>query len=837
MSSNPFNTSNNIAQDDQQTFDQLLLQIMQERYPDLQAYREGRLLNEPILPVSEIPPLPVVTEKIRGSYQVDLDVQQDGNIQFKSSEIGSLQPSVTEEDLTELIDEEFTFFQDDEEEVIEDDEELVDDKFITLIDVKKVDLHDAFLTGEYPVIYLEKGDIKIYPNYKTLEVDLTDKGLTYDDLEIVTDDEFAKFNLAQIGNEDFRVGKMFPDRSNFWSLPIRFESGYRPVLPFKRDPADYDDGNGAYRENAFSDQTTLEFLRAKYEGKAVIYDVAYGRDDRQRIDKSEIQNKSGTNIPELNVDNLRIMIKGFWKAISSDSANPDSALLRQYKIYNNLDTLVTEDVPQTVERLVLEGGIESLEANDGTNSTLNSQGRDLPVWNDFPHVRSTVDILDIEEYKTYWESTNQGDPFDIEYLEPYEPAGSIKYFSAGESQLLASQAAASYQEAIDEQEAYAAAFGPMQVLLDQINDGITAANEKLNSLQNNLVNIETYKSSWDTIYSKVFHCFYNDEDSLSGDSNDFQLIKKSNGSVKRRREDVFNTVNKKTEARRNWNIALARLDKVSDTGKRIGNRAGTSVLTLRDDAVRSGYGNGTIEGDYQYDPDEKSPFKSKSKFKKALARGIYNIYAEFERYISALESETGNASDAIAAVTNARGDLINSRVDLFTPNGYDGDPVNTTFAVNLDKALYNEAYQNKLNDVINKVNIIQNANESIGTTAISNSNAQVQNVFNSMKRAIYLKAYRMMDLSRRKVERNTKYDIRISNRTVNILQSELSELQNTNLYFRDRNIPGGSRSAIEALYNAEIDFLYQAFVTELGMQSTSVALLPESELDNFFNIV
>ena len=52
------------------------------------------------------------------------------------------------------------------------------------------------------------------------------------------------------------------------------------------------------------------------------------------------------------------------------------------------------------------------------------------------------------------------------------------------------------------------------------------------------------------------------------------------------------------------NKARLKLDKVSDTGKRIGNRAGTSVLTLRDDAVRSGYGNGTTEGDYQYDPDD-----------------------------------------------------------------------------------------------------------------------------------------------------------------------------------------------------------------------------------------
>ena len=289
----------------------------------------------------------------------------------------------------------------------------------------------------------------------------------------------------------------------------RFESGYRPIVPFKRDPGDYFDADLGYQPNVFKGQTQQEFLRAKYEGKAVVYDVAYARDERGRLDTSQIQD-SGTNtvagvttsnqLADINLNTVRIMIKGFWKT----PVLADTRIFRLYKEYQNLDVPTTEDLRQTVERLVLAGAIETLEAQDGNNPTLASRDLPLPVWNDFPHINSEVDRLDYNEYVEYFESTNAGNPFEIEYMEPYEPEGSIKYFSAGETLALAIQAANSYQSLIDEQQAYYGATGPMTTMLDIIETGITAAANKINTFDGNYVTTEQYKSQWDVIVWDIF---------------------------------------------------------------------------------------------------------------------------------------------------------------------------------------------------------------------------------------------------------------------------------------------------------------------------------------------
>ena len=54
MAKNNFNTSNNIENDAQLNFDSLLLDIMRERFPDIQSYKEGRLLQEPSIGESPI---------------------------------------------------------------------------------------------------------------------------------------------------------------------------------------------------------------------------------------------------------------------------------------------------------------------------------------------------------------------------------------------------------------------------------------------------------------------------------------------------------------------------------------------------------------------------------------------------------------------------------------------------------------------------------------------------------------------------------------------------------------------------------------------------------------
>jgi len=321
------------------------------------------------------------------------------------------------------------------------------------------------------------------------------------------------------------------------------------------------------------------------------------------------------------------------------------------------------------------------------------------------------------------------------------------------------------------------------------------------------------------------------------------LLKKSNNSQKRKRDDIFNSINKYQRTRQQWNSALAYLDKVSDTGKYIGYGRGTSVLTLRDDGVRAAYGNGQGPGDNYYDPQEKSPYKSKTLFKRDLARGIYNIYSEFNRYVNAIGTPSNVSSVSRDDIANARRDLMIARADFFTPNNYDGNPdgtdddgnsLNITFAVNLDKALRDEAYQSTLQQITNLVNIINGGNANLLLSDVSNIGANISNVYNSMKRAIYLKAYRMIDHSRRKIVRNSSYDIRIGNRAVTILQAVVPELNDTVTYFRNREIPGGARPEIEALYNTELDFIYASFVTEAEMEFNDSTPNVSNDLANFF---
>ena len=67
----------------------------------------------------------------------------------------------------------------------------------------------------------------------------------------------------------------------------------------------------------------------------------------------------------------------------------------------------------------------------------------LAVWNDFPHITG-ANLLDRTEFSEYMDNTNNGNPFDLEYMEPYEPEGSVKYYSAGTTTDLMLEAAESF---------------------------------------------------------------------------------------------------------------------------------------------------------------------------------------------------------------------------------------------------------------------------------------------------------------------------------------------------------------------------------------------------------
>jgi hypothetical protein len=459
---------------------------------------------------------------------------------------------------------------------------------------------------------------------------------------------------------------------------------------------------------------------------------------------------------------------------------------------------------------------------------LNSQDIPLPVWNDFPHINSEVDKLDYDEYIAYWESTNQGNPFDIEYMEPYEPEGSIRYYSIGETAELALQAANSYQSLINEQQAYYGATGPMSTLLDLIESGITAAGTKINSFDGNYVTSTQYKSQWDAIYWDIFHTFVNKQNELTDSSNQDHKLKRGGifGGTRRTRPSVFKTVNKYMKSRRAFNRALAQLDKQEDTGKPIGARGGTSVLTLSNAGIRLGYGDGQGPNDNFYNPGQKSPFKDTILFQESLSKGLYNIYSEFDRYIGAVS--IAGVGAAVNELQNKRSSLINIRQLLYTFE-------NGEYIVDLNKALYEDAYTDQVAVVNNILSDIEAVNTNISVGNVSNVSATVQNVFNAMKRACYLKAYRMIDCARRKISKDTNYYLRLSNRTVNIFQSAIPELNNTDLYFRNQStsLPF-FRSEVEQLYNTELDYITKAFITDAGMQFLNGPVPNLGNYGNFF---
>ena len=64
-----------------------------------------------------------------------------------------------------------------------------------------------------------------------------------------------------------------------------------------------------------------------------------------------------------------------------------------------------------------------------------------PGWTDFSHI-AEVDRLEPQEYEDYLNKYNNGgDPFEVDYLKPYEPPGSIAYYPRENVSALRAQAA------------------------------------------------------------------------------------------------------------------------------------------------------------------------------------------------------------------------------------------------------------------------------------------------------------------------------------------------------------------------------------------------------------
>ena len=282
----------------------------------------------------------------------------------------------------------------------EPDPTLTETEFISNIELTG-DYHDQFLTTDIDVAFVSQ-DIEptLIPNFETLEVMLVERGLTYDAIRIQTNiDEFIFDDLAALDS-----------RATEYNNIVRYQSGYRPAFPFVRDPADYFNGND-YDEQVYQKQTLTEKLRDQYEGKFITLSYYGG---------------NGYNF----WSQLKIMIYGEWRSIGYYDSNDDSywaswEILDYYNIVNGLNIELESTLPYVqnnsmVAQLIEAGGITNLRDN----------GNSSPVWNDFPHNEATDSRqrLDTNRYERYINVTDN-DVFSLEYMQPYEPAGSELYYN------------------------------------------------------------------------------------------------------------------------------------------------------------------------------------------------------------------------------------------------------------------------------------------------------------------------------------------------------------------------------------------------------------------------
>jgi hypothetical protein len=448
----------------------MLVGIMQQEFPDDPIYKSGELTpkksTQTILGIQKN----ANTLDLEDRNGLNILNVESGSKRYVEYDINKSYPTIDEEDLDELIDEEWSYF-------IRTDvlrPVTVTGLFLinSEIELNPSDYHDAYLQrgpsqiqrrvadGEdidtvirttFCVFYIENGVALPIPNYQTLEVLLVERGLTYDAIQEATAEQIVEFDMVLDGSfigdrtasrpndplEEFTFRQIL-DRSNDWNLRVRFDSGYRPKVPFLRDPGDYlkpTDYNGStgttdiflnedprdiYFDSVFQRQTYREKLRAKYEGKMVILRWPVPYNDALATSNTQIESDDL-------VFQVRMMINGFWKQVI------DPKVFRLYAQINNFDistftpNRTQEEIGETFELYGPSGLINLLISANGIEA-LQNNGIDSPVWNDFPHILE-ADRLDYDEYRSYLDNfSNGGEAFEIDYLKPYEPIGSILYY-------------------------------------------------------------------------------------------------------------------------------------------------------------------------------------------------------------------------------------------------------------------------------------------------------------------------------------------------------------------------------------------------------------------------
>ncbi len=284
------------------------------------------------------------------------------------------------------------------------DPTIIVDEFISNVELSG-DFHDM-LINERVEIAFQSADNEpvIIPNYQTLEVMLVERGLTYNAIRVQTNiDNFIYNNLY-----------LLDDRSVEYNNIIRYESGYTPSAPFIRDPGDYIEGN-EYNNQVYQKQTYLEKLRAQFEGNMIVLNTT-GR---------------------LEVESLRMMIYGEWRPVAYATRENGRAFpeIKTLEIYNWINELGLDY--NAAADWFDNDSVLNVMIDEGVIANLKDDGRNSLIWNDFTHYSwdegdlrgsDNTDYVQQSRYRRYIEETDNN-VFDLEFIQPYEPAGSELYYN------------------------------------------------------------------------------------------------------------------------------------------------------------------------------------------------------------------------------------------------------------------------------------------------------------------------------------------------------------------------------------------------------------------------
>ncbi|MAH47871.1 hypothetical protein CMI37_18765 [Candidatus Pacearchaeota archaeon] len=316
--------------------------------------------------------------------------------------------------------------------------------FLAAGDINEFDIHAQYLERGptnwrldsrpntiFCVYYIKDGVAHPIPNYKTLEVLLVQEGVTYDDIQEATDEDYNRYDIQILGGirntDNVEVNESAKTEFNrrklvtldhIWTYQTRLRSGYQQKAPFKRDPGDYWSPSS---QDSFWDNDENKYLPNPYLG--TVYETQTWKEKLREKFEGQLMCKNDGG-------HLKMMQYGqFWK-VATDSPN----LIRYYNELNGYDveinwwgTMTDQNKRDFTDYLVESGICMNLSDSSGW----------APVWHDFNHpgsyenqdgTWSNNDPLRSRDYRLWWDRTFEGDMFNQDIWNPYEPAGSVKYY-------------------------------------------------------------------------------------------------------------------------------------------------------------------------------------------------------------------------------------------------------------------------------------------------------------------------------------------------------------------------------------------------------------------------